>query len=365
MYSRKDGTVVSYMQREDIRNKAMRIIRKALMILLLLGVMSTPVFANMPVIDISAITQGVTQFVQTMQQYQRQIQQWASEFQRLMKAAQNIASGDFDRIIQGITSVSSQMAGWSSTGTFMDNFLTEIGNTASMTKMLKDNGEKLYGSLQDQWTNFGNAISSISAGSSVEDVLGAISTGGSAFLNLGSDTLGNLSGSASLVLDSAEYIQQWGYLSQAQEMLEASGENSNTDGNGEAQSVLDSIQAQIDKINEMLHGPEGDNNETSLYGKLNAALTADEATGEYEEAAAEQLKVQIEQQERNLEALQERYNEVKEQQIEIQEQIKQAKDKAEEAQKAAAQAAAGGANNEKISEAISETSSKIKTSFGG
>lgn len=365
MYSRKGGTVVSYMQREDIRNKAMRIIRKALMILLLLGVMSTPVFANMPVIDISAITQGVTQFVQTMQQYQRQIQQWASEFQRLMKAAQNIASGDFDRIIQGITSVSSQMAGWSSTGTFMDNFLTEIGNTASMTKMLKDNGEKLYGSLQDQWTNFGNAISSISAGSSVEDVLGAISTGGTAFLNLGSDTLGNLGGAASLVLDSAEYWQQLGYLGQAQDMLIASGENRNTDGNGESQSVLDSIQAQIDKINEMLHGPEGDNNETSLYGKLNAALTADEATGEYEEAAAEQLKVQIEQQERNLADLQERYNEVKEQQIAIQEQIKETAKKLEETQKAAGEAAASNSNDSKISQSVGNNASKVETKFGG
>ena len=342
----------------------MRIIRKALMILLLLGVMSTPVFANMPVIDISAITQGVTQFVQTMQQYQRQIQQWASEFQRLMKAAQNIASGDFDRIIQGITSVSSQMAGWSSTGTFMDNFLTEIGNTASMTQLLKNNGEQLYGNLMDSWQNLGSAFTNLTSGGSPEAVLANMEKAGSAILGFGSDTLGNMAGGASYVLDTAEYVQQWGYLSQAQEMLEASGENKNTDGNGEAQSVLDSIQAQIDKINETLHGPEGDNNETSLYGKLNAALTADEATGEYEEAAAEQLKVQIEQQERNLAALQERYNEVKEQQVAIQEQIKAAAQNMEKSQAAAAASAADSANSEKMGETVSTAAAPVSVSFG-
>ena len=111
--------------------------RKLLALLLMLAIGVTPVFANMPVIDFTAIPQAITSYIQTIHEWNAQIQQWKSEYDRIAKAAKGIASGDFSEIIKSIGSLASQVSGW------------ELGKTLS-------NGKDLY---------FDNALSSIGDGS--------------------------------------------------------------------------------------------------------------------------------------------------------------------------------------------------------
>lgn len=72
----------------------------------------SPVFANMPVIDITSIAQAIQGYVQSLQQWQAQLQQWKSEFDRIQKAAQGLASGDFTQVVSSIASLTKQASSW-------------------------------------------------------------------------------------------------------------------------------------------------------------------------------------------------------------------------------------------------------------
>ena len=91
----------------------MKGLKKKIILFLLMIVMGvSPVFANMPVIDITSIMQAVQGYVQSLQQWQAQIQQWKSEFDRIQKAAKGLASGDFTQVVSGIASLSKQASSW-------------------------------------------------------------------------------------------------------------------------------------------------------------------------------------------------------------------------------------------------------------
>lgn len=126
-------------------------IRKVLTLFLLSFALSTPLYANMPVIDISAITQGISQFLTTVEQYTRQIQQWKVEYDKMVKAAKAIATGDFSQIMNGISSFATQIAGWDSTNKYADAFLNNLSNTAKLTDTIKNMSENLGNSLGSTW----------------------------------------------------------------------------------------------------------------------------------------------------------------------------------------------------------------------
>ena len=91
----------------------MKGLKKKIILFLLMIVMGvSPVFANMPVIDITSIMQAIQGYVQSLQQWQAQLQQWKSEFDRIQKAAQGLASGDFTQVVSSIASLSKQASSW-------------------------------------------------------------------------------------------------------------------------------------------------------------------------------------------------------------------------------------------------------------
>ena len=126
-------------------------IRKIGILVLLSFALSTPLYANMPVIDLSAIAQGVSQFLTTVQQYSRQIQQWKSEYDKMVKAAKAIASGDFSQIMSGIASFANQIAGWDSTNKYADSFLRNLGSSAKLTDTIYKMSDDLGDSLGNAW----------------------------------------------------------------------------------------------------------------------------------------------------------------------------------------------------------------------
>lgn len=154
-------------------------IRKIGILVLLSFALSTPLYANMPVIDLSAIAQGVSQFLTTVQQYSRQIQQWKSEYDKMVKAAKAIASGDFSQIMSGIASFANQIAGWDSTNKYADSFLRNLGSSAKLTDTIYKMSDDLGDSLGNAW----NWVSSIdnpddfwSGLDTVGDVVGGVAS---------------------------------------------------------------------------------------------------------------------------------------------------------------------------------------------
>lgn len=91
----------------------------------------SPVFANMPVIDVTAIAQAIQQYTQSIQQFQSQLQQWQSEFDRIQKAAKGLSSGNFTQIVSSVASLASQASRWKLTGDLITD--TYISNAMSKT----------------------------------------------------------------------------------------------------------------------------------------------------------------------------------------------------------------------------------------
>lgn len=160
----------------------MRRIRKIGALVLLSFALSAPLYANMPVIDISAIAEGISQFMTTIEQYNRQIQQWKSEYDKMVKAAKAIATGDFNQIMNGIAQFANQFASWDSTNKYADSFLRNVGSAAKLTATINDMSQSMGDSLGNAW----NWVSSIQSPDDIwEGLEGA------------SDFIGGVSGSIS------------------------------------------------------------------------------------------------------------------------------------------------------------------------
>ena len=67
--------------------------KKIILLFVVITLSITPCFANMPVIDVTAIAQAVTSYVQTITEWKTQLKQWKSEFDRLQKASEDLAKG--------------------------------------------------------------------------------------------------------------------------------------------------------------------------------------------------------------------------------------------------------------------------------
>lgn len=110
----------------------MKGLKKKIILFLLMIVMGvSPVFANMPVIDITSIMQAVQGYVQSLQQWQAQLQQWKSEFDRIQKAAKGLSSGDFTQIVSSIASLTKQASNWRLNADMISE--AYIGNALSKT----------------------------------------------------------------------------------------------------------------------------------------------------------------------------------------------------------------------------------------
>lgn len=111
--------------------------KKGALIVLVLMMTITPVFANMPVIDVSSIAQAVTSYVQQIREWNAQIQQWKSEFDRIAKAAKQLSSGDFSAIVGAVGSLAGQASSWNlgqgmlgKEDNFIDDLLEYTSNTS-------------------------------------------------------------------------------------------------------------------------------------------------------------------------------------------------------------------------------------------
>lgn len=142
--------------------------RKILITVLLLISTLIPAWATgMPVIDITAIANAIAEFSTTVQQYQKQVMQWKSEYDRLARAAESIARGDFDSILSGISQAATAISGYSES---LSGF-AEIAAAAQTGRKLTYDAKRMSNSIESTWANFLHKVNSTDSAEDAIDVL--------------------------------------------------------------------------------------------------------------------------------------------------------------------------------------------------
>ncbi len=171
---------------------------KRLIILLMVICLSVvPCFANMPVIDITAITQAIASYAQTISQWQTQLKQWKSEFDRIEKAAKGIANGDYMTILSSIASLTGQMSSWNLSKTvlnsaFLDDALEATSDSTYSLISLMNNSSLLQANISSvikAMQKNAEKLASVSTDKAAGGVVGGGSNAASTTLSLGDNVL--------------------------------------------------------------------------------------------------------------------------------------------------------------------------------
>lgn len=133
---------------------------KMIILFIVFSTIISPLNANMPVIDITAIAQAITEYTETVKNWNMQIQQWKSEFDRIERAAKGLSSGDFTQILASISSLSKQASGWYASEKLLDDVylaraLDAVGDGSYSLLNLMNNSELLVNKI-DLFTNLIN-----------------------------------------------------------------------------------------------------------------------------------------------------------------------------------------------------------------
>lgn len=134
----------------------MSVSKRILIVFLLLICFSFSCFANMPVIDVTAIATALMDYYEKITQWQAQLQQWQSEFDRIQKAAQGIANGDYMTVLSSVASLTTQMSTWNLNKTvfdndFVDRALAATGDSTYSLINIISNAELLQANLNTVW----------------------------------------------------------------------------------------------------------------------------------------------------------------------------------------------------------------------
>lgn len=142
--------------------------RKILVAFLLFLSILVPVWSTgYPVIDISAIMNAIAEFSTTVQQYQRQIMQWKSEYDRLAKAAKTMAKGDFNSILDGISQAATAISGYGEAF----SGLAQVSAAISSGQKLAKDGQQMVNSVESTWQSFLQQVDSVNGAEDAIDLM--------------------------------------------------------------------------------------------------------------------------------------------------------------------------------------------------
>lgn len=158
----------------------MSVPKRILIVFLLLICFSFSCFANMPVIDVTAIATAIMDYYEKISQWQTQLQQWQSEFDRIQKAAQGIANGDFMTMLSSVAALTTQMSSWNLNKTvfnndFVDRALAATGDSTYSLINIISNAELLQSNLSTVWKTIEQ---NVSKAQKINDTYGQKSEGG-------------------------------------------------------------------------------------------------------------------------------------------------------------------------------------------
>lgn len=273
--------------------------KKAIVIVLLISSLFSVFGTGMPVIDVAAIAQAIQSAITQVNQWNQQIKQWQSEYERIREAAAQISSGDFSSIVTGIASLADQMSGWTSdlgwaeTSDWLEtasdgsysllamtsNYQLLLNNADALGKAIQANAEKLQESFDsgDSWQTGSDVFTvTSSTGDFITTLFSNAGRLGLDALNLSSDVI-------ELLKISPEDAKEL-YGSALEGTLKKAGFNSYA----ELLEKIDSLNGEISTA------------EAELL-KINASESANAYA--QKQSQIEQLKTQLE----NLQALKESY----------------------------------------------------------
>ena len=253
-----------------------RIRRFIVMVLLVACVGIFPASANMPVVDFTAITEGIAQFLSEVEQWGRQIKQWQSEYERLLNAAKTMSQGGFNNIMNGLQSMAGQIAGWDSTNGAWDSFFSSFGDVTGMIQDLGNSGADVFESLQDSW----NIFEGIPTSGDAWDILGGFGT----LLSNSANATKALGYLGDYVGDISDIAVETNFL------LRASGELVGLDGIEGLEKTISELQRKIIE---------------ARASYLNAINNQNETLAEQYRASIENWTEQIEQYQRQIDELEE------------------------------------------------------------
>lgn len=300
-----------------------------------------PVFANFPVIDFSSITNSIQQFITTVQHYAQVVQDMKENYERIKTAAQTIAKGDFNSIMNGIGDMVSVMGQAGQLNAVFGDFMDSVGNTTQLVQQYGNYLMSMPGQMQNAWSFLENLDSDNMSENILDGVFGTLDAlGDSAII------YAKYFGSAANVVNGA--------MTMGLAAAQLGGEDN---GIKYLQGLIDDLNVKIGDAQKELLQAENDQNTTKANQLAETIDGYQHQINEYRQAIAEMQRSQQELLEQ-----QEKYNKRAEEQLSAQAIIQlEAARKQQEAEWAAmANSMKPGVNyNKKTSNTNTNTSARL------
>ena len=129
----------------------MKKVKKVLIVAIIIQSVSLNAFASIPVVDIPQIVESIAQFSHTLQQYKLRIREYQETYLRISNAAKAISSGDWQKALKGISSLSEEIANWKVTSGVFDDILNAVSSGTTATLNIYDTSLNKGKSIHDTW----------------------------------------------------------------------------------------------------------------------------------------------------------------------------------------------------------------------
>ena len=129
----------------------MKKVKKVLIVAIIIQSVSLNAFASIPVVDIPQIVESIAQFSQTLQQYKLRIREYQETYLRISNAAKAISSGDWQKALRGISSLTEEIANWKVTSGVFDDILNAVSSGSAASLNIYDTTLTKGKNIHDTW----------------------------------------------------------------------------------------------------------------------------------------------------------------------------------------------------------------------
>ena len=129
----------------------MKKIKKVVITAIIIQCVSINAFASLPVIDIPQIVESIAQFSHTLQQYKLRIHEYQETYLRISNAAKAISSGDWQKALKGISSLTEEIANWKVTSGVFDDILNAVSSGSAASLNIYDTTLTKGKNIHDTW----------------------------------------------------------------------------------------------------------------------------------------------------------------------------------------------------------------------
>ena len=141
----------------------MKKVKKVLIVAIIIQSVSLNAFASIPVVDIPQIVESIAQFSQTLQQYKLRIREYQETYLRISNAAKAISSGDWQKALRGISSLTEEIANWKVTSGIFDDIFNTVSSGSIAALNIYDTSMSKGKNIHDTWLTLKENTSNLSS----------------------------------------------------------------------------------------------------------------------------------------------------------------------------------------------------------